>query len=102
MQQLQKAVRAYAPAQQGPGARTKEGSRCCSEPILNHRGVHSWPPTWTRVAGLDNKYPVREISILRNPPGSNLPTDAFLASTLTKHPIGCLLIDDIAFCRQIV
>jgi hypothetical protein len=36
-------------------------------------------------------------------PKSNLPTDAFSTWTLMEASyLGCLLIDDNAFCRQIV
>ena len=34
-------------------------------PLLNHRGVPSWPPTWTWVGGSENKHPRGEIGILR-------------------------------------
>jgi len=74
-------------------------------PLLNHRGVHSWPPAWTWVAGLDNKYPLGEIGILRNVVPSRIePADrCFLYVDIDEAShIGCLLIDDIAFCRQIV
>ena len=74
-------------------------------PLLNHRGVPSWPPTWTWISGLDNKHPIGEIGILRDVQLSNIePANrCFLYVDFDEASyIGCLLIDDTAFCRQIV
>ena len=74
-------------------------------PLFNHRKVPSWPPTWTWVSGLDNKHPLGEIGILRDVLPSRIkPADrCFLYMDFDGASyIGCLLIDDIAFCRQIV
>src|SRR5262245_33614828 len=37
--------------------------RC--HPLFSYHGMHSWPPTWTWIAGVDNKHPKGEIGILR-------------------------------------
>src|SRR5262249_35866603 len=74
-------------------------------PLFNNRGVPSWPPTWTWVSGTDNKHPFGEIGILRNVLPSRIePADrCFLYIDFDRASyIGCLLIDDIAFCRRIV
>ena len=73
--------------------------------LLNHRGVPSWPPAWTWVAGLDNKHPRGEIGTLRDVHRSNIePADkCFIYIDFEGASyIGCLLIDNTAFCRQIV
>jgi len=73
-------------------------------PLLNHRGVPSWPSSWTWISGLDNDHPVGEIGILRDVQLSNIePADrCFLYIDFDGASyIGCLLIDDTAFCRQI-
>ena len=74
-------------------------------PLFNHRRVPSWPPTWTWVAGTDNKQPKGEIGILRDVYRSKIePADRcflYMDSDGASY-IGCLLIDDTAFCRQIV
>jgi hypothetical protein len=60
---------------------------------------------WTWVAGVDNKHPRGEIGILKAVAQSNAhpPSRCFL---YIEHEgssyLGCLLIDDIAFCRQVV
>jgi len=73
--------------------------------LLNHRGVPSWPPVWTWVAGLNNKHPRGEIGTLRDVHRSNIePADkCFVYMDFDGASyIGCLLIDNTAFCRQIV
>ena len=73
--------------------------------LLNHRGVPSWPPAWTWVAGLDNKHPKGEIGILKDVHRSNIePADrCFVYMDFDGASyIGCLLIDDIVFCRRTV
>jgi hypothetical protein len=77
----------------------------CDHPLLNHRGVPSWPPAWTWVAGGDNKHPSGETGILRNVVRSGIePANrCFLYVDIDEASyIGCLLIDDVAFCREIV
>jgi hypothetical protein len=75
-------------------------------PLFKYRGVPSWPPVWTFTGGLKNKRPRREeIGILTEVTISNVqPADrCFLR---IEHEgsmyIGCLLIEDQAFCAQIV
>ena len=73
--------------------------------LLNHRGVPSWPPVWTRVAGLDNKHPIGEIGTLMDVHRSNIqPADrCFIYMNFDGASyIGCLFIDNTAFCRKIV
>ena len=64
-------------------------------PLLNHRGVPSWPPSWTWISGLDNDHPVGEIGILRDVQLPNIePADrCFLYIDFDGVSyIGCLLI----------
>ena len=73
--------------------------------LLSHRGVRSWPPTWTWVSGLNNKHPIGEVGILRDVLPSNIePGDrCFLYIDIDGASYtGCLLTEEIAFCRQIV
>jgi hypothetical protein len=74
-------------------------------PLLNHRGIPSWPPVWAWTGGLDNTRPKGEIGILRSVQQSNvLPADRcfFYIEYEESLYIGCLLIDDYAFWDQIV
>ena len=77
-----------------------------NHPLLNYRGVHSWPPVWTFTGGLENKQPRRdEIGILREITISNIqPADRCFLHIEHKGStyVGCLLIDNHAFCSQIV
>ena len=74
-------------------------------PLFSHRGIPSWPPVWTWVSGSDNKRPKGEIGILKDVTPSNIePADkCFLyIDHEGSSYVGCLLIDDTAFCREIV
>jgi hypothetical protein len=77
-----------------------------NHPIISYHGILSWPPVWTFTGGLEKKHTRRgEIGILREVTISNIqPTDGCFLHIdhqgLTY--IGCLLIEDHAFCRQIV
>ena len=74
-------------------------------PLLNHSGIPSWPPVWTWVSGADNERPEGEIGILRDVVPSNIePADrCFIHVEIDEASyMGCLLIDDTAFCRQVV
>jgi hypothetical protein len=75
-------------------------------PLLNYRGVPSWPPVWTFTGGLENKQPRRrEIGILTEVTISSVePTDRCFLHIEHKGStyVGCLLIEDQAFCAQIV
>src|SRR5262245_26402755 len=76
-----------------------------NHPLFNHRGVPSWPPAWTWVSGLDNKHPMGEIGILRGVVPSMIePAErCFLYIDFDGASyIGCVLLDDTTFCRQVV
>jgi hypothetical protein len=75
-------------------------------PLLNYRGVPSWPPVWTFTGGLENRQPRREeIGILREVTISNVePADRCFLHIEHEGStyVGWLLIEDQAFCSQIV
>ena len=75
-------------------------------PILNYRGLPSWPPVWTFTGGLKNGRPPREeMGILKEVMISNV-QPANRCFLHIEHGgstyVGCLLIEDPAFCAQIV
>src|SRR5262245_7264811 len=73
-------------------------------PLLAYKGNRCWPPTWSWVGGRENTSPKGEVGILEDVLLSNIsPCDrCFL---YIEHEaaiyIGCLLIEDEAFCSQI-
>jgi hypothetical protein len=75
-------------------------------PLFNYRGVPSWPPVWTFTGGLKNKRPRREeIGILKEVTISIVqPADRCLLHIEHEGStyVGCLLIENQAFCAQIV
>jgi hypothetical protein len=77
-----------------------------NHPLLNYRGVPSWPPVWTFTGGVENKQPRRkEIGILTEVTISIVqPADRCFLHIEHKGSsyVGCLLIEDQAFCAQIV
>jgi hypothetical protein len=75
-----------------------------NHPLMRYRGLASWPPAWTWVGGAENKRPRGEIGVLRRVTLSVLsPADRcflFIEHQGSSY-VGCLLIDDHAFCSQI-
>ena len=74
-------------------------------PLMSYNRLRSWPPPWTWTDGTDNKHPLGEVGILKAVVPSNIEPAGrcFLYIDYEGATyIGCLLIDDIAFCRQIV
>ena len=73
-------------------------------PLLSYRGLPSWPPVWLWVDGQEDKKPEGEVGKLIEVRLSIIepPNKCFL---LIDHDgstyIGCLLINDLAFCAQI-
>jgi hypothetical protein len=74
-------------------------------PGLSYHGLHSWPPVWTWIGGTENKRPQGEIGILRQVIESRIEL-ADRCFLYIDHEgssyMGCLLIEDSAFCREIV
>jgi hypothetical protein len=73
-------------------------------PLMSRHGVPNWPPLWTWVDGLENEFPKGEVGILiwASLTGIQPPDRCYL---LMKHEgssyMGCLLLDDPAFCRYV-
>jgi hypothetical protein len=74
-------------------------------PLMQYRGLPSWPPIWTWPDGVENNRPRGEIGILRSVRES-LVQPANRCFLYIDHEgssyIGCLLIEDHTFCGQIV
>ena len=74
-------------------------------PLLMYDGVSSWPPIWTWTNGAENKHPHGEVGILREVFLSNISSAdlCFLCMSYQgSEYVGCLPIEDHAFCCQIV
>src|SRR5262245_48913882 len=73
-------------------------------PLFSYHGMHSWPPNWTWIAGLDNKHTKGEIGILRRVQKSNVQAaECFLYIDFDDSTyVGCLLCADHALSTQIV
>ena len=73
-------------------------------PLLSYRGIPSWPPVWLWTAVQEDKKPIGEVGTLSEVRLSLIepPNKCFL---LIDHDeavyMGCLLINDLAFCAQI-
>jgi hypothetical protein len=73
-------------------------------PLMSYYGVPNWPPVWTWVDGLENKFPKGEVGVLTwvGLTGIQPPDRCYL---LIHHEgssyMGCLLFDDPAFCRYL-
>jgi hypothetical protein len=77
-----------------------------NHPLMSYHAIPSWPPVWTFTGGLEKKHPRRgEIGILKAVTISNVkPADRCFLHIEHKGSsyVGCLLIDDQAFCSQIL
>ena len=74
-------------------------------PLMSYRGVRSWPPAWTWVAGTAKKYAHGEVGILKAVTLSKaLPANRcfMFVDYEASFYIGCLLVDDQTFFRQII
>jgi len=74
-------------------------------PLFSYHGRHSWPPLWTWVAGAENKHPSGELGVLKSVELSSIRpcNTCFLHIDYEGSSyMGCLIIDDHAFCAQIV
>jgi hypothetical protein len=74
-------------------------------PLMTFKGIRSWPPVWTWTGGAKNKRPRGEVGILEAVlPSKIQPADRFFLYIVHEESmyIGCVLIDDHAFCRQIM
>ena len=74
-------------------------------PLMSYRGVRSWPPIWTWVAGPSKKYAHGEVGVLKSVTLSKtLPANrCFMYVDYDGSSyIGCLLVDDETFCRQMI
>jgi hypothetical protein len=73
-------------------------------PLMVYHGVRNWPPTWTWVNGVENKHSASEIGILTAVSLTKLkPANrCFLyISHEESFYVGCLLFDDLDFCRHL-
>ena len=73
-------------------------------PLMSYRGVPSWRPSWNWTNGFENKGPRGEIGILKAVSLSRIePANRcylYMDHEESSH-IGCLLVNDFAFCRHI-
>ena len=73
------------------------------DPLMSFYGVTNWPPVWAWMEGVENKRPRGEIGILKKVSLTQI-KPAKQCYLYIEHEgslyIGCLLFDDIAFCRH--
>ena len=81
-------------------------------PLLSYCGIHSWPPVWTLMRGTSKQRPppgevgiLKEIHLSTVPPINPRQQFSSRIFLFTEHDdqtyIGCLLIEDYAFCQQL-
>jgi hypothetical protein len=74
-------------------------------PLMKYRGVLSWPPVWMWVDDLGRKHALGEVGVLQRVlPADVEPADrCFLFIDYSGSTyVGCLLIDNPAFCDRLV
>jgi hypothetical protein len=78
--------------------------RC--HPLMSHRGLSTWPPTWVWRGGNGNaaSVPKGEIGILKEVLSSLIEPRKRLFLIVEHNGeeyMGCLIVDDMAFCQQL-
>lgn len=79
---------------------------------MTYRGVHTWPPVWTLIRGKDKQLPRGEVGVLKEikfnsvPPSGNADEHSYnriflLIDHDDRSYIGCLMLEDYAFCQQL-
>jgi hypothetical protein len=70
---------------------------------MSYRGIRNWPPVWTWLNGKNDEHPQGEIGTLidvRRDFGDS--GKLFLVIQYSGNEyMGCLLFDNVSFCRQI-
>ena len=72
-------------------------------PLVICGGILNWPPIWVWTGGEKNERPRGEVSVLIEVTPSSLDCGRlFLTMEYNDSEcMGCLLFDDVTFCRQI-
>jgi hypothetical protein len=73
-------------------------------PLMSYHKIHNWPAAWTWIDGSEDKHPTGEIGVLRMVLlAKTRPADRcfLLISYEGSCYLGCLLVEDQVFCRQI-
>ncbi len=81
-------------------------------PVISHRGIRTWPPTWTWTGKGEDKQPHGEAGVLRKvrtsvvgpkEPGAMTHDNRIylFMDYRDSEFVGCLILDDAAACRQI-
>lgn len=74
-------------------------------PLMRFHGVSNWPPVWAWIGGTENRRPGGEIGMLEQGVLSTLrPLNRCYLYMEHENStyMGCLLIDDEAFCNQVI
>jgi hypothetical protein len=75
-----------------------------NHPLLSYQGNPSWPPTWTWIKGPENKKPKGETGTIAEVKLSLIEPSNRCYLVINHEGstyIGCLFINDVAFCAQI-
>ena len=74
-------------------------------PLMTYKGLRSWPPAWIWIYGGEKNHVRGEVGTLRQVVLSRInPADRCFLHIDHEESwyMGCVLIDDHAFCTQIV
>ena len=76
-----------------------------NHPRMSYRKVPSWPPSWVWMSGSEDKQPKGEVGILkqvRMVNGHPIVHRCFLWMEYEDGTyLGCLLLDNLSFCKQL-
>ncbi len=76
-----------------------------NHPRMSYRKVPSWPPSWVWISGSEDKQPKGEVGVLkqvRMVNGHPIVHRCFLWMEYEDGTyLGCLLLDNLSFCKQL-
>jgi hypothetical protein len=72
-------------------------------PLMNYRGMKSWPPVWVESSKKSPRKLMGEFgSFLGATLRDEMPMRLFVEMELWDHRyMGCVFISDVVFCRQV-
>jgi len=74
-----------------------------NHPLMRRHGVPSWPPVWTLTRSQNEKTVRGEVGVLTYVIGNHQVTNRcyLVIEHNNERYMGCLLVDEIAFCSEI-
>jgi len=80
--------------------KSNSGIKLRDHPLMSYRGIPNWPPVWTAEFGNRRS---GEVGVLKNVKMTHVFKNKVFLTMICdgSRYMGCLIFDDVGFCRQI-